>query len=78
MENILNEAYKTSRQQNINDTLFKKRTNEVYAYLTRWVYESAIRFYVVNNDAFQQLLEDVDQFGPSYVPPTQYQLGGLY
>ena len=28
---------KKSRQQNINDALFKKRTSEVHAYLARWV-----------------------------------------
>lgn len=42
--------------------------------MARWVYESAIPFNVVNNDAFQQLLEAVGQFGPGYIPPTQYQL----
>ncbi|WOH03860.1 hypothetical protein DCAR_0623260 [Daucus carota subsp. sativus] len=68
------ESRKKLRQQNINDVLFKKRTSEVHAYLARWVYESAIPFNAVNNDAFQQLLEAVSQFGPGYIPPTQYQL----
>lgn len=70
----LSESRKKSWQQNINDSLFKKRTNEVHTYLARWVYESAIPFNAVNNDAFQQLLEAVGQFGPGYIPPTQYQL----
>ena len=69
------ESRKKLRQQNINDVLSKKRTSEVHVYLARWVYESAIPFNAVKNDAFQQLLEAVGQFGPRYIPPTQYQLG---
>lgn len=67
-------ARKKSRQQNINDALFKSRSNQVHAYLAQWVYESGIPFNAINNDAFHQLLEAVGQFGPGYIPPTQYQL----
>lgn len=58
------------RQQNINESLFKNRTNEVDTYLARWVYESGIPFNSINNDAFRQFVEVVGQFGPGYIPPS--------
>ncbi|KAL1827450.1 hypothetical protein ACET3Z_005862 [Daucus carota] len=42
------------RQQNINETLFKSRTNEVHTYLARWVYESGVSFNSINNDSFRR------------------------
>lgn len=68
------ESRRKSRQQNLNDSLFKHRTNEVHAYLARWVYESGIPFNAINNDGFQRFCEAVGQFGPGYVPASQYQL----
>lgn len=68
------ESRRNSRQQNLNDALFKHRTDEVHAYLARWVYESGIPFNAINNDGFQRFCEAVGQFGPGYIPASQYQL----
>lgn len=72
--NLTAESRRTRKQQNMNDALFKSRTNEVHAYLARWVYEFGIPFNAINNDGFHKFCEDVGQFGPGYVPPSQYQL----
>ena len=53
------ELRKKSRQQNINDALFKQRTNEVHAYLAHWVYESGVPFNAINNDGFKRSCEAV-------------------
>lgn len=45
------------RQQNINETLFKSRTNEVHTYMARWVYEAGIPFNSIDNDSFRKFLE---------------------
>lgn len=52
------------RQRNINESLFKSRTNEVHTYLARWVYVSGISFNSINNDAFRQFVEAIGHFGP--------------
>lgn len=54
----------------LNDDLFKQKTNEVHAYLARWVYGSGIPFNAINNDGFQRFCEAVGQFGPGYVPTS--------
>ncbi|GAB2293510.1 hypothetical protein Dimus_038268 [Dionaea muscipula] len=64
----------TTRQQNINDALWKERTHKVHLWLARWVYENGIPFYAIENDAFRQFCEAVGQFGMGYRPPSQYQL----
>lgn len=53
------QSRKKDRQQNLNDALFKQRTNEVHTYLARWVYESGIPFNAINNDGFQRFCEAV-------------------
>nr|XP_011468457.1 PREDICTED: uncharacterized protein LOC101302773 [Fragaria vesca subsp. vesca] len=65
---------KKMKQQNINDSLFKERTHNVHQYLARWVYEAGLHFHAIENDSFKRFVEAVGQFGPSYKPPTQYQL----
>ena len=37
-------SLRKTRQQNINDALFKNRTNEVHTYLAKWVYGAGIPF----------------------------------
>lgn len=46
----------------------------MHTYLARWVYESGIPFNSINNDGFRRFVEAVGQFGPGYIPATQYQL----
>ena len=65
---------RTTRQQSINDALWKERTHQVHQYVARWVYESGIPFNAIDNDSFKRLMEAVGQYGPGYRPPTQYQL----
>lgn len=67
-------SMRKTRQQNINDALFKNRTNEVHTYLAKWVYGAGIPFNAIINDDFQRFCEAVGQFGPGYMPPSQHQL----
>ncbi|CAN6717456.1 unnamed protein product [Malus baccata var. baccata] len=69
-----NDGRKGTRQQNINDAIWKNRTHQVDQYLARWVYEAGIPFHVIDNDNFKLFLEAVGQFGMGYQPPTQYDL----
>ncbi|KAL5814798.1 hypothetical protein ACOSQ3_025589 [Xanthoceras sorbifolium] len=64
----------TKRQQNINETFFKKRTHNVHQYVSRWVYGAGIPFNTTDNDDFKLMMEVVGQFGPGYKPPSQYEL----
>ncbi|XP_052171638.1 uncharacterized protein LOC127787616 [Diospyros lotus] len=64
----------TQRQQNINEALFKERTQTVREYCARWVYEHGISFNAIDNDSFKLFVEAVGQFGPGFNPPSQYQL----
>ncbi|KAK1375547.1 hypothetical protein POM88_031740 [Heracleum sosnowskyi] len=52
-------SLRKTRQQNINDALFKNRTNEVhtYTYLAKWVYGAGIPFNAINNDDFHRFCE---------------------
>ncbi|KAL8155677.1 hypothetical protein AgCh_000904 [Apium graveolens] len=70
----LDASLRKTRQQNINDALFKNRTNEVRTYLAKWVYGAGIPFNAINNDDFHRFCEAVGQFGPGYIPPSQHQL----
>lgn len=38
------------------------------------MYQSGIPFNDIDNDAFRMFCEAIGQFGPGWVPPTQYQL----
>ncbi|KAI8535117.1 hypothetical protein RHMOL_Rhmol10G0150200 [Rhododendron molle] len=67
-------GFKTTRQQNLNDAIWKERSHQVNQYLARWVYEAGIPFHAVDNDSFKRFVEAVGQFGPGYRPPGQYQL----
>ena len=67
-------SLRKTRQQNINDALFKNRTNEVHTYLAKWVYGAGIPFNAIINDDFQRFCEAVGLFGPGYMPPSQHQL----
>ncbi|XP_052176485.1 uncharacterized protein LOC127790825 [Diospyros lotus] len=64
----------TQRQQNINEALFKERTQTVREYCARWVYEHDIPFNAIDNDSFKLFVEAVGQFGLGFNPPSQYQL----
>ncbi|KAF7131997.1 hypothetical protein RHSIM_Rhsim09G0032000 [Rhododendron simsii] len=67
-------GFKKTKQPNINDALWKKRSYEVSQYLARWVYEAGIPFHAIDNDSFKRFVEADGQFGPGYQPPSQYQL----
>ncbi|KAF7150625.1 hypothetical protein RHSIM_Rhsim02G0154200 [Rhododendron simsii] len=67
-------GFKKTRQQNLNDAIWKKKSHQVNQYLARWVYEADIPFHAVDNDSFKRFVEVVGQFGPGYRPPSQYQL----
>ncbi|XP_058210432.1 uncharacterized protein LOC131322890 [Rhododendron vialii] len=67
-------GFKKTRQQNLNDAIWKERSHQVNQYLARWVYEAGIPFHAVDNDSFKRFVEAVGQFGPGYRPPSQYQL----
>ncbi|XP_073036746.1 uncharacterized protein [Primulina eburnea] len=67
-------ANKKMRQQNINDAIAKKRLLQVHQYLARWVYEAGIPFHAIDNDSFKKFVEALGQYGPGYIPPSQYQL----
>ncbi|XP_052177734.1 uncharacterized protein LOC127791759 [Diospyros lotus] len=64
------ETYLTKRQQNINEALFKERTQTVREYCVRWVYEASIPFNAINHDSFKLFVEAVGQFGPSFKLPS--------
>ncbi|TQE07882.1 hypothetical protein C1H46_006531 [Malus baccata] len=69
-----NEGSKNTRQQNINDAIWKERAHQVDQYVARWVYEAGIPFHAIDNDSFKRVMEAVGQFGPGYLPPSQYEL----
>ncbi|XP_073030706.1 uncharacterized protein [Primulina eburnea] len=73
-ENVSSSGSKVLRQKNINEALFKERTQQVQQYVGRWAYENGIPFNALDNDSFKQLMRAVGQFGPGFKPPTQYQL----
>ncbi|XP_075479611.1 uncharacterized protein LOC142520502 [Primulina tabacum] len=73
-ENVSSSGSKVLRQKNINEALFKERTQQVQQYVGRWAYENGISFNDLDIDSFKQLMEAVGQFGPGFKPPTQYQL----
>ncbi|CAF2085644.1 unnamed protein product [Brassica napus] len=62
------------RQQNINDAVSKDKTHKVQQYCARWIYQSGIPFNAIDNGAFKMFCEALGQFGPGWIPPTQYQL----
>ncbi|KAL0742659.1 hypothetical protein Bca4012_084172 [Brassica carinata] len=63
-----------TQQQNLHDAISKKKTHAVHQYCARWIYQSNIPFNAIDNEAFRQFCEALGQFGPGWVPPTQYQL----
>ncbi|KAL6493760.1 hypothetical protein OROGR_032095 [Orobanche gracilis] len=64
--NLNTESRRETRQRNLND---------VHAFLARWATKSSgIPFNAINNDRFHKFCEAVGQFGPGYIPPSQYQL----
>ncbi|XP_039839665.1 uncharacterized protein LOC120699695 [Panicum virgatum] len=58
------------KQQQLNNELWKERSNEVYKYIARWVYNHAIPFNACDNDDFKQMCEAIGQFGPGFQPPS--------
>ncbi|CAN6584346.1 unnamed protein product [Malus baccata var. baccata] len=69
-----NEGSKKTRQQNFHDAIWKERTHQVDQYVAQWVYEAGIPFHAIDNDSFKRVMEAVGQFGPGYLPPSQYEL----
>ncbi|KAG2610750.1 uncharacterized protein LOC120701894 [Panicum virgatum] len=58
------------KQQQLNKELWKERSNEVYKYIARWVYNHAIPFNACDNDDFKQMCEAIEQFRPGFQPPS--------
>ncbi|KAK3228896.1 hypothetical protein Dsin_000777 [Dipteronia sinensis] len=64
----------TMKQQSVNDTILKERTHVTQRYVAKWVYQVSIPFNVIDNDCFLQMVEAIGRFGPSFKPPSQWQL----
>ncbi|KAK3221712.1 hypothetical protein Dsin_008737 [Dipteronia sinensis] len=67
----------TMKQQSLNDTILKERTHVTQRYVAKWVYQAGIPFNAIDNDCFLQMVEAIGQFGPSFKPPSQWQLREL-
>lgn len=63
-----------TRQQNIHDAISKEKTHVVHQYCARWIYQSNIPFNAIDSESFRLFCEALGQFGPGWIPPTQYQL----
>ncbi|XP_019097479.1 PREDICTED: uncharacterized protein LOC104772763 [Camelina sativa] len=63
-----------TRQQNINDAIWKEKLHKVQQYIARWVYASGVPFNTIANDEFKLMAEAIGQFGPEVTPPSQHQL----
>ncbi|CAN6999506.1 unnamed protein product, partial [Brassica rapa subsp. trilocularis] len=50
------------------------KTHAVRQYCARWIFQSNISFNAIDNDSFRLFCEALGQFGPGWVPPSQYQL----
>ncbi|WZY94460.1 hypothetical protein YC2023_066789 [Brassica napus] len=42
--------------------------------IDQWIFQSNISFNAIDNDSFRLFCEALGQFGPGWVPPSQYQL----
>ncbi|ESQ50742.1 hypothetical protein EUTSA_v10022981mg [Eutrema salsugineum] len=62
------------RQQSIHDAISKEKTHVVRQYCARWLYQASIPFNAIDNEPFRLFCEALGQFGPGWVPPSQYQL----
>ncbi|KAK2654654.1 hypothetical protein Ddye_014510 [Dipteronia dyeriana] len=65
---------KTMKQQSLNDTILKERTHACQRYVAKWVYQTGIPFNAIDNVCFLQMVEVIGRFGPSFKPPSQWQL----
>ncbi|XP_010474034.1 PREDICTED: uncharacterized protein LOC104753484 [Camelina sativa] len=72
--NINPKSRPPTRQQNINDALWKEKLHKVQQYIARWVYASGVPFNTIANDEFKLMAESIGQFGPGVTPPSQHQL----
>ncbi|ESQ55887.1 hypothetical protein EUTSA_v10026863mg [Eutrema salsugineum] len=62
------------RQQSIHDVISKEKTDVVRQYCSRWAYHASIPFNAIDNEPFRLFCEALGQFGPGWIPPSQYQL----
>ncbi|CAA0812145.1 hAT transposon superfamily protein [Striga hermonthica] len=65
---------KTMREQNINDAIWKERSNLVKDYFVDWAYEAGISFNANELDSFRLFSEALGQFGPRWKPPSSYEM----
>ena len=65
---------KNMQQRTLNDTIIKERTHATQKYVAKWVYQAGIPFNAIDNDSFLQMVEAIGRFGPSFKPPSQWQL----
>ncbi|XP_010418925.1 PREDICTED: uncharacterized protein LOC104704562 [Camelina sativa] len=63
-----------TRQQNINDALWKEKLHKVQQYIARWVYALGVHFNTIANDEFKLMAEAIGKFGPGVTPQSQHQL----
>ncbi|KAK2661378.1 hypothetical protein Ddye_007911 [Dipteronia dyeriana] len=49
-------------------------THATQRYVAKWVYQAGIPLNAIDNDCFLQMVETIGRFGPSFKPPSQWQL----
>ncbi|TXG63549.1 hypothetical protein EZV62_010543 [Acer yangbiense] len=64
----------TMKQQSFNDIILKEMTHATQRYMAKWVYQAVIPFNAIDNACFLQMVEVIGRFGPSFKPPSQWQL----
>ncbi|TXG64053.1 hypothetical protein EZV62_011047 [Acer yangbiense] len=65
---------KNMQQRTLNDTILKERVHATQKYVAKWVYQVGISFNAIDNDCYLQMVEAIGRFGPSFKPPSQWQL----
>ncbi|CAA0833675.1 hAT transposon superfamily protein [Striga hermonthica] len=65
---------KMMREQNINDVIWKERSNLVKDYFIDWAYDAGISFNALELDSFRLFSEALGQFGPRWKPPSSYEM----
>ncbi|XP_066351342.1 uncharacterized protein [Miscanthus floridulus] len=77
----VSEEVKQKCKRNLDETAKKKRDKqqhdkELLEFNFVPIYSAAIPFNACDNDEFREMVEAIGQFGPSFHPPTQYDLRG--
>ncbi|KAJ0680263.1 putative transcription factor/ chromatin remodeling BED-type(Zn) family [Helianthus annuus] len=67
-----------NKQSNLNNVFKKEQMTRVKQYVCKWAYECAIPFHAFERDSFKQVVEAIGQFGPSFMPPTRYEMATTF